>query len=61
MMQFRQFKEEDWGDFNKLSTEAFPSDNLKKNIYISHLDNEGFVGAYVEAKLIGFLLLRLMG
>ena len=60
-MQFRQFKEEDWGDFNKLSTEAFPSDSLKRNIYLSNLDNEGFVGAYVDAKLVGILLLRLMG
>jgi len=61
MLQFRQFKEEDWEDFTKLNTEAFPRDNMKRKIYLNSIGNEGFIGAYVEDKLIGFLILRIMG
>ncbi|MBY9000168.1 MAG: GNAT family N-acetyltransferase [Candidatus Heimdallarchaeota archaeon] len=61
MIQFRQFKKEDWEDFTKLNTEAFPIDNMKKEIYLNSLDNEGFVGAYRDDNLIGFLILRIMG
>ena len=61
MVQFRQFKEEDWGDYVELSEEAFPREMLNREIYLNSLENEGFVGAFVEDKFIGYLNLRVMG
>lgn len=57
MLQFRKFHVKDWVDFQEISKEAFAREGIQKEGYLQSIEDEGFIGAFIEDKLIGYLRL----
>ncbi len=57
MIHFRSFSAEDWIEFQKITKEAFAREGITKEGYLQTIENEGFVGTFVEGKLVGYLWL----
>lgn len=57
MLEFRKFNEKDWIQFEALNKEAFAREGLQKEGYLQTIEDEGFIGAFYEKKLIGYIRL----
>ncbi|MCE7741603.1 MAG: GNAT family N-acetyltransferase [Candidatus Heimdallarchaeota archaeon] len=60
MLHFRKFTEEDWISFEEIAMEAFARENILKENFLQILDDEGFIGAFKDEKLVGYLRLLLL-
>ena len=57
MLHFRKFVAKDWKDFKEIAIEAFSREGIQKEGFIGILENEGFIGGFIDNKLIGYLRL----
>ena len=57
MLHFRKFNAKDWEDFKEIAIEAFPREGIQKEGFIKTLEDEGFIGGFIDNKLIGYLRL----
>ncbi len=57
MLQFRKFVAKDWEDFKEIVKEAFSREGIQKEGFIGTLEDEGFIGGFINNKLIGYLRL----
>lgn len=55
MLDFRQFEAKDWKEFQALFEEAFSRENIKEENFLNLVDDDGFIGAFVKNKLVGYL------
>lgn len=61
MLEFRKFTVNDWKEFNELTNEAFAREGIVKEGYLNTIDDGGFIGAFADNKLIGYLRLFIHG
>ncbi|MHA1685425.1 MAG: GNAT family N-acetyltransferase [Candidatus Heimdallarchaeaceae archaeon] len=60
-LEFKRLREENWKSFEEIESGSFPEDMLSKDDFIKFTENEGFVGAFFDNELVGYLLLRTLG
>jgi len=60
MLEFRNLKDIDWKAYQEIDMESFENDNVKKEDFSRWLDSDGLIGAFVDSKLVGYLMLRYM-
>ena len=60
MLEFRNIRESDWGEYHNIDIDAFSEDKIEKKDFLNWLESEGFIGLYAQDGLVGYLMLRSM-
>lgn len=57
MLYLKKIDAKDWPDFKDIVSEAFYREDIQEDGFLKLIDDEGFIGAFKEDILIGYLRL----